>query len=382
MPGRLRWVLRPLTYCYALFNEIRPRFWIAEKQDAANGAGAAVLCAAQGRDRRYLLCQFLGAGYRERCIGRRWLWEIPRVVAQEGRGCGMVAVKTLGRFRRLLKAERWFYVPGWVTGDVDIPLDPDVLRMETVRSDLRKIQKNALRFRVTREVERLKDFYEHMYAPYVAQAHGASAVIMPYESMKAAFGDCELLLVTQADDPTAGMLISYSDAMPRLWSLGIRDANRDFVRDGAIGALYHFSLQHLQEKGFARANLGWSRPFFHDGVLRYKKKLGMRLSRAGREWFAVRMLEDSPRTRALLRETPLIVERDGLLYGLVCVDMGADRFSDEDWERLERQYFMEGLSRLLIVPFGESSDDVTVPAHLAERITVCSALELFRWESR
>ncbi|HPC94159.1 MAG TPA: hypothetical protein PLU87_04390 [Sedimentisphaerales bacterium] len=378
IPWPLRGALRPLVYCYTLFNEVRPRFYVAESRHDADGAVGTVLCAAQGRDRRYLLGQFLGAGYRERCIGRRWLWDIPKVVTREGRGCGMVVVKTLGRFRRLLKPEQWFYVPGWVTGDVPVPLDPAVLSAETVRSDLRRIQKNGLRFRVTQDVEQLKDFYDHMYVPYVSQTHGSSAVIMPYESMRAAVRDCELVLVMQADDPIAGMLISYSQAVPRLWTLGVRDANRDFVRDGAIGALYHFSLQRLQEKGYAKASLGLSRPFLQDGVLRYKKKLGMRLSRTGREWFAIRILEDSKATRALLEKTPLIVERDGRLYGLVCLDGSVERFSDEDWERMDRQFFMEGLSGLQIVPFGGSGHDVTVPAHLAGRISVCSAPEFFR----
>ncbi len=378
IPRRLRWILRPFAYCYELFNEIRPRFWIGESQDSADGAKIMVLCAAQERDRRYLLRRFLGDTCQERCIGRRWLWEIPRVTVQEGRGCCLVAVKTLGRFRRLLKPEQWLYVPGWVAGDVELPLDPGVLRMETVRSDLRKIRRNALQFHVTHDLEQLRDFYDHMYAPYIAQAHGGSAVIMPYESMKAAFPHCELLLVMQADEPIAGLLISYSDTAPRLWSLGVRDANRDFVRDGAIGALYHFSLRHLCEKGYARANLGLSRAFLHDGVLQYKKKLGMRLSRAGREWLAVRILDDSKATRVLLRDTPLIVERDGLLYGLIFVDASADQLSEEDWERLDRQFFMPGLSRLLVVLLGELSLDVAVPAHLAKRITVCSTSDVLQ----
>lgn len=378
IPRHLRWILRPFAYCYELFNEIRPRFWIAESQNSADGSKIMVLCAAQERDRRYLLRQFLGETHQERCIGRRWLWEIPRVTVQEGRGCCLVAVKTLGRFRRLLKPERWLYVPGWVAGDVDLPLGPDVLRTETVRSDLRKIRRNALQFHVTHDLKQLRDFYDHMYAPYIAQVHGGSAVIMSYESMKAAFPHGELLLVMQADEPIAGLLISYSGTTPRLWSLGVRDANRDLVRAGAIGGLYHFSVQHLCEKGYAKANLGLSRPFLRDGVLQYKKKFGMRLSRAGREWFAVRILEDSEATRTLLRETPLIVERDGLLYGLICVDASADRLSEEDWERLDRQFFMPGLSQLLVVPLGGSCDTQKIPPRFAGRIAVCRTSDILQ----
>jgi hypothetical protein len=376
IPWHLRWVLGPLVYCYSAFNEVRPRFWIAEGQEDSDGMRAAVLCAAPGRSRSYLLHQFLGSAYRERCIGRRWLWDIPKVVAGEGRGCCMVAIRTLGRFRRLLKPGRWLYVPGWVTGDVDLPLSPGVLGTETVKSDLRRIRKNALRFQVTQDIAGFDDFYDHMYVPYITQAHGDRAVVVPYESMKADFKECELLLVMQGENPIAGMLISHAHATPRLWSLGIRDANREFVRDGAIGALYHFSLRHLHENGFRQANLGLSRPFLLDGVLRYKKKLGMRLSRAGREWFAIRVLEDSKAARGLLRGTPLIFERDGLLYGAVFPETSASQMSEEDFERFDKDFFMEGLAQVLIVPLGDSSARAMIPSRLSGRIAVCRSSDV------
>jgi hypothetical protein len=376
MPTSLRQILSPLARLYSIFNEIRPRFWIAESQGREDATAVAVLCAAQGRDRSYLLRQFLGNAYRERCLGRRWLWNIPEIVAGEGRGCCVAVVKTLGRFHRFLGPHRWLLVPAWVSGEVDCVLDPAVLKMETVKSDLRRIRRNSLGFRVTRDVEQFEDFYRHMYVPYVTDAHGDSAVVTPYASMKMSLEDSELLLVTKEDQAIAGLLISYSQAGPRLRSMGIRDANKEYVRDGAVGALYHFSFHYLREKGFDRVNLGLSRPLLHDGALRYKKKLGMRLSRVGKEWFAVRVLEDSKAARMLLEETPLIFERDGLLYGLICADASAARFSDKDLEWLDRQYSMEGLARLLVISLGCPCHSATVPPELAERITVCRAVDV------
>ncbi len=369
IPWRLHWVLGPLVYIYSVFNEVRPRFWIAESHDRSGG-GAAVLCASQGRNRSYLLHQFLGDGYRERCLGRKWLWDIPKIAAGAGRGCCMVAVSTLGRFRGLLKPGRWLYIPGWVKGDVDLPLSPRVLQTETVRSDLRKIQKKSLQFRVTRDIDDFDDFYDRMYVPYITQAHGDSAVIAPHEAMRASFKDCELLLVLWEGNPIAGMSISYAQATPRLCSMGIRDANRDFVRDGAIGALYHYSLRYLQEKGFGKVNLGLSRSFLLDGVLRYKKKLGLRLSRAGKEWFAIQIVDDTRASRKMLEDTPLIIERDGLLFGVVFIDVDQNGLSENDFFRLDKQFFMEGLSRLLVVPLGDPTDSVPVPPGLVERVAV------------
>jgi hypothetical protein len=277
-----------------------------------------------------------------------------------------------------MKSGPWYDVPGWVTGEVNLPLDPAVLQSDTLRSDLRRIRKNALSYHVTKNTEHFNDFYGHMYVPYVTQAHGDSAVILPHETMRAYFKNCELLRVLRAGQPIAAVLIAYDQPIPRLCSMGIRDARREFVRDGAIGALYHFALGYLQEKGFTKACFGLSRGFLLDGVLQYKRKFGMRLSRAGNEWFAMRILSDGPATRGMLRHVPLVIERDGLLFGVVFLDTDTGVVSEEDFLRLDKRFFVEGLSRLLVVLLNDSMPIAAIPPALAERIAVCHISDMVR----
>lgn len=171
-------------------------------------------------------------------------------------------------------------------------------------------------FRVTPEdVEQLKDFYDHMYVPYVSQTL-AAAVIMPYESMRAAgrgLRACPGDAGGRSDRGNADFLFASGASIV---DSGMRDANRDFVRDGAIGVISLLApassgegICQSESRPVASVPSGWGPAAqeeagdeafaYWPGVVRYPN------------------LEDSKATRALLEKTPLIVERDGRLYGLV-----------------------------------------------------------------
>jgi len=381
IPPSLRRVLAPLVYCFRAYEEIRPRFWVAESQKQENGMSIAVLCIASTWDRTFVLGQVLGATYRERCVGRTWLWNVSKVLAEKGEHCCAVLVRVRPRFRRLLGSQKWISIPSWVVGELDIPLSPRVLATDSVKSDLRKIRKNTLRVEVTKDIQHFEDFYGSMYIPYATQTHGASARIRSRDILLQAFRNGELLLVSKQGERIAGVLIRYSEAGPRLLVLGIRDGNREFVRDGAIGALYHFAFRYLADKGFTKVGLGKSRAFLKDGILKYKKKLGMRLVGSSEGYFYLRVPQDTEVSRALLKDNPLILEDDGLLYGAVFTDANASQFSDEDFKRFDKDFFMEGLSRVSVVPFDGASAAGAAPPELAQRIDVCRASEFPLWSA-
>ncbi len=376
IPHRWRWALRPLEFCYGLYDALHPRFWVVQAQARGPDAPVTILCSARGRERNYLLGQLFGGACRETYIGRAWLWDIPSILAGKGQDCCLAVVTTRPWYRRFLRTGRWLCVPSWVTGELDIPLAPDVLRAETVKSDLRRMRRSALTFEVTRDPAPLDDFYHHMYVPYIAQAHGASAVVMSYEAMKAQFPHCELLLVKKQDRAIAGGLILHARTGTRLWCLGVREASEQFVADGAISAIYHFAGQYLQSKGLHRLGLGLSRAFLRDGVLRYKKKLGMRLVGAAREYFAFHVPQDTPAARTLLKNTPWIFEENGSLYGAVFVENGQTPLTEQDFRRLHRDFFLEGMAQVLVVPLDSQIPPAAPPDELAGRMAVPRAAQV------
>jgi hypothetical protein len=376
IPQRWRWTLRPLRFCYGVYDALRPRFWVVQAKVRDRDPPVAILCSARGGERSYLLGQLFDGTATESYVGRAWLWHAARLLRDRSDGCCLAAVATRAWCRRLLGSGKWLCVPSWVVGEMDLPPAPDVLRAETVKSDLRRIRRNALTFEVTRDPALLNDFYHQMYVPYITRAHGASAVVMSYDAMRAQLPHCELLLVKKQGLAIAGVLILHGRTGTRLWSMGIRDASEQYVDDGAVAAIYHFSAQYLRDQGLHRLGLGLSRAFLHDGVLRYKKKLGLRLVDAAHAYFAFHVPQDTPAARTVLKNTPWIFEDKGCLYGAVFVENGQIPLTEQDFRRLYRDFFLEGMAQVLVVPLDAGAPVATLPQELAGRMAVPAAAQV------
>ncbi len=107
----------------------------------------------------------------------------------------------------------------------------------------------------------------------------------------------------------------------------------------------------MHEKGYQRAGLGWSRPFLRDGVLQFKKKWSQKITAGYTNSFALRILSDTPATRACLGNNPFIFCRGGRFYGAVFVNAGQP-LPAEEIQRIAHDYSHPGLSRLLIYRLG------------------------------
>ncbi len=375
-PGPRR-LVEPLARCYRTYDQVRPEFWLAESQPRDGRTPVTLLCAARKRERSFLLEQVLGEGYRERCVGRAWLWHVPRIIARRGNDCCVVLVHAQERFRRLLGPQQWVGIPTWVMGELVLPLSREILTANSVRDDLRKIRKFAYSFEVTQDIRRYEDFYHHMYLPYAVQTFGDGALTWSPEVLEESFRAGELLIVNRHGTPVAGELIRYTESAPRLLVLGVRDASRELVHEGVIGALYHFALRHLESKGFRRVELGKTRAFLNDGILRYKKKLGLRLLGPADGCFYLRVLRHTEATKTFLQTNPLIFARDGALYGAVFPERKEAPLSEDDFRQLDKDFFFEGLSKVLVVLLDSSQAHGPVPPDLAERMVLGSAAELF-----
>jgi len=373
-PPGLHWVLSPLAFCFRVLRQLRLDFWIVQGEELSSRTSLSILCATNDRNRSYIAGLAFGANYCEQYLGRAWLWNANIMTEKTGRGYSMMLVEIHTSLRRLLGTSNWFYVPDWVRGTIDFPLKPTITNCESVKSDLRRIRKNDLGFEVTRETQRFDDFYHNMYVPYTVRAHGSSAKITPYELMRNQFKNGELLLVTKQQKHIAGILIRYSKAGPCLSSLGIWHGNWKYVRYGAAGALYYFSLRYLEDKGFSKVDCGLSRAFLRDGVLRYKKKWGQRIVGMSSNMFALKVLSYTAATRAFLVNNPFIFEYRGSSNGAVFVDT-EKLLLPQELERIDKDYFYPGLSKLFVylLQRNHTPKPNVVPPELSARIVLRSA---------
>lgn len=365
-----------MVFAVRWLQELRRDFWVLEGEEPGSGTSLSILCAANDQDRSFLAGLAFGPIYSEHHLGRFWLWNAKRIVEKKGRGHSMMVVKVYKSQCWMLGSREWFWVPGWVNGIVDFPLERKSMNAEKFKSDIRRIRNNKLEYEVTRDVKRFDDFYYNMYLPHIVRAHGSNAFVKSYELMRKQFEHCELLLVKMQNEYIAGCLISYYDEPPRLKSLGVRNGDLKYMRYGAAGALYYFSIIYVQGKGFSKYELGGSRAFLNDGVLRYKRKWGQRVIGMASEIFALKVVGDSAATRSFLSSNPFIFEQEGALNGAVFVDSD-DKFDMKEFEKVQREFFYPGLSKLYVCFLdGEKvAAPSDLPKELSERTVFLAAAQ-------
>jgi hypothetical protein len=322
-----------------------------------------------------------GSSYEEHYLGKSWGWQIGRTVREKGYQCSLMVLEAPASFRRLLRKNS-FHIPGWIFGEVDISDYSSLLKNSSLQSDLRRIRKNSLNFEIRNEIDQLDNFYQNMYIPYISKAHANRAVLMDYDFIVREFQKCDLLLIKKENSYIAGCLISYSEHEPRLWSLGVKDANISYIHDGAIGALFCFAVRHLRERGYKKVNFGLSRPFLNDGVLRYKKKWGLKIISADRIGYMITLLSLEDATRGFLYNNPFIFQNgDKRFIGAVFVKRDAS-FTEDDFKKLYKDYYFQGMSSLNIYFDGDVDHMLleSVPSELRDRLKVYPAERFFEEE--
>jgi hypothetical protein len=323
---------------------VRVELWSIEGEERTSGLPLTILCGVTGVDRNYLLGLIFGPAYRERRLGRFWLWNLGKAIAAAPE-CSLVLVDACESHLRLAGRADWFLIPAWVLGTVGLPRD--AAATHKVNGDLRRIRRHGLVGEISNDPAQFDDFYHNMHVPYVAETFGDCAAVAPYERLRAEFERGFLLLVKNQEKTIAGQVVMRLPEGPCFRDMGVRDGNRDYVRDGAACALYHFGLQHLQESGCTSASFGWSRAFLRDGVLVFKKKWSQRLVGSYPNGFALRVVAQRPAVRAFLGNNPFIFRRRGQLFAAVFVDASAP-LAPEQSRQIGRDYVHPGLARLII----------------------------------
>ncbi len=364
LPRRVRILARPMASRYELLRGLRPEVWmVAGKEKGSHLPLSICLYATTKEYRSYLLELIFGSSFHARYLGRTWLWKVFKTIPKAAAGCSMVFAEVDQSHLKVLGARGGIVIPAWVSGEVNLPRGPKVMRSKSLQFVLRKIRRHGLEFEISRDPQRFADFYHNMYLPTIKGAHGDSAFFVTKQDMKAELDNGELLLVKKQGEYISGQLIAYDGAGPFLRWLGVRDGNQDYLHEGAVAASYEFSLRRAEEKGYKKLSLGRSRAFLQDGVLRFKRKLPQTIVGTSSRKFLVQALSDTNSTRAFLQNTPFIFERFGELHGAVFVDSDTPP-TPQALREIHKQYFHAGLSKLVVYclsPRGTSSQNGIEP---------------------
>jgi hypothetical protein len=147
-----------------------------------------------------------------------------------------------------------------------------------------------------------------------------------------------------------GALFTVKNGTLHSQVVGIVGGERQWIRQGALPALDLHCFEHAQSLNCVRVNMGGTRSFLQDGVLRYKAKWGATIYDRQNTQFDLLVYWErfTPTVEHFLsKTTPIFRDRDGL-SALHAIDSGitATRANAHD---LHHRLWTDGLQRLYLI---------------------------------
>ena len=202
----------------------------------------------------------------------RWAWR-PR--ALRALGANLVVVDVHPWLANVYRGGGWLIVPENVRWQGDLSELPPPRPPESLRSDMRKVERYGYRLEEAEGDAAWAEFIEEMVFPHVKARYGEGAWCPGGRMRRSLQRGGRLLFVVRGDLRAAGgcFVPTPSD----LWFvlLGTRNGDERWVREGALSALYLLSFDWAKRKGYRRFDAGRTQPFPNDGVARYKAKFGL-----------------------------------------------------------------------------------------------------------
>ncbi len=358
-----------------LYENYRMNTWYITGQEITSNQKLSILYSGTEINKNYFTGLAFDHSCRETYIGKRCTWNIQRIARSRNYDSALLVVEGQESPRTSAKVRNSFFIPLWLHGKVDSSVDiAEFLKNGSLKSDVRRIRKNGLEYEISKKESQFDNFYYTMYKPHVTKAHGSTATVQNYNVMKEEFKNCELLLIKKDNEYIAGILLVYKENEASMWSLGIKNADSQYVRDGAIGALFYYSVQYLKERGFDKIEFGLSRPFFNDGVLQYKMKWKQEIVGCSDRGFIMHALSITPGVKGFLTHNPFIYRNNNKYHGAIFVQ-NEELFSKEDLKKICKKSFMSGMSKLFVHLFenGDRTAEDNIPPEIADKLTICSA---------
>jgi hypothetical protein len=288
-------------------------------------------------------------------VGSLPLWRVSATLQRLGASVDLVIAYVDRLSARLFFRSNYLRVPESVGSWLAVPDDLNKLKRtnRSVKADLRRIRREQFTFTVSHAEEDCETFYHTMYVPYLRKRHGELAVIRSLPQVRCIFRRGGVFWVLCEGQRIAGQLFSQRDGVLSCVGMGMADGDPSLLRKGAIAATYFFSLQYAQSQGLTRIDLGGSPPALSDGLLRYKRKWGARLTAKPQTPYDYLLWWRRPTEQiiALLAHRQLIFRKAGQWAAVTALDPGCVA-TPELVHKLHRSLSMPGLRRLVILSSG------------------------------
>jgi hypothetical protein len=248
--------------------------WTAEG-DAGSGLATVAYAGTKAYKNHFFRLIFSRAFF-EHDWGRLPYWEVEALLARTRKKPALVVHEVSAARARFFTLESDVRIPVWLSVEYDLgSVDP--ARSPHFVDARRRIRNQGFEPAYSSSPSDVDEFYRGIYAPYAKRRYGASRVLLGIETLRRKFPNAEIVRILKDGECVAAGFIDGSSDKPNLSTLGTVSGRDEWMRLGAIDAVYYFSLMRMRQKGFACAGLGYVRPFLEDGALKHALHFGANL---------------------------------------------------------------------------------------------------------
>jgi len=285
-------------------------------------------------------------------LGKVFIWNLKTLLNSEITGPNMIICAVDILFLNFLTRQGFIIIPQWVQFLIDLskPLSEiwylSKNQKKSLANDLRKIPKYQYSYEISHNPADFKLFYYEMYRPYALIRYENTLILNSYNHMKLIFDKGFLLFIKRRNEYVGGNLIYIDKRIPTIHSLGVKEGNFKYVQQGALAALYYFTIHWAKEQGYKWIDFYFARPFLKDGVFHYKRKLGMEIKRSkkSRTVFGMKIGSLNRGVKDFFANNPFIYLDRGKLKGLTFI--GHNRpFTPRDLQT----FYISGIDTLVVI---------------------------------
>jgi GNAT superfamily N-acetyltransferase len=216
-------------------------------------------------------------------------------------------------------------------------------------ADVQAMKKYNYDFEFTKDESLCELFYSKMYVPYIRNRYQGEEIVLPYAAIRGEFKKGGVLLVkdTVTGKYLSGSIVNIQGDIFYPRKLGILNGDPELLKKEVLTALYISYFRFMEQNKLRRINVGGSRSFLNDGVLKYKEKWApdIRFNLHHDNVLIFQLRGPSEAMDRFLLKNPFISMEKEKLIGNIFVPADAD----SDTDSLRKVYSIKGLPDVRIV---------------------------------
>ena len=245
-------------------------------------------------------------------IEKTHIWNISKKLVENPYNIDAIFIKCDRFYSGYLQKNELTAIPELISMALDIS-EPFEKIFDTfnksAKEDIRKIKRYGYTYEISRNLDKLKLFYNHMYVPYTYSRHGKLAICANFFTIRHLFERGGTLMLIKLDNNYVfGSLFFIKKDTVIGTHAGIMDGRIDCLKKNISAASYYFSITWAKENSIKFLDFGTCRPFLNDGLFQYKKKWGatMEKTKGNFEIFAFKTCKDTKGIQSFLENNPFI----------------------------------------------------------------------------